>query len=33
VGVPDPSTMRLCFVTHTPEEIAEGLRRLGKGLG
>ncbi|WP_225835172.1 PLP-dependent aminotransferase family protein [Streptomyces sp. NK08204] len=30
---PDPSTLRLCFVTQTPEEIAEGLRRLGKGLG
>ncbi|MFE9097822.1 PLP-dependent aminotransferase family protein [Streptomyces sp. NPDC007264] len=32
-GAPDTSTMRLCFVTHTPEEIAEGLRRLGLGLG
>ncbi|MEU6371349.1 PLP-dependent aminotransferase family protein [Streptomyces sp. NPDC046931] len=31
-GAPQTSTMRLCFVTHTPEEIAEGLRRLGKGL-
>ncbi|MEU6092644.1 PLP-dependent aminotransferase family protein [Streptomyces sp. NPDC047085] len=31
-GDPDPSTLRLCFVTQTPEEIAEGLRRLGKGL-
>ncbi|MFC3576998.1 PLP-dependent aminotransferase family protein [Streptomyces yaanensis] len=31
-GTPETSTMRLCFVTHTPEEIAEGLRRLGKGL-
>jgi 2-aminoadipate transaminase len=31
-GEPDPSTLRLCFVTQTPEEIAEGLRRLGKGL-
>ncbi|ANP48712.1 2-aminoadipate transaminase [Streptomyces griseochromogenes] len=30
---PDPSTLRLCFVTQTPQEIAEGLRRLGKGLG
>ncbi|MFJ9814236.1 PLP-dependent aminotransferase family protein [Streptomyces sp. NPDC101151] len=29
----DPSTLRLCFVTQTPEEIGEGLRRLGKGLG
>ncbi|MGV9249436.1 aminotransferase-like domain-containing protein [Streptomyces sp. NPDC003710] len=31
-GAPETSTMRLCFVTHTPEEIEEGLRRLGKGL-
>ncbi|KMS68035.1 transcriptional regulator [Streptomyces viridochromogenes] len=31
-GVPDRSTLRLCFVTQTPEEIGEGLRRLGKGL-
>ncbi|MET8647018.1 PLP-dependent aminotransferase family protein [Streptomyces sp. NPDC004675] len=31
-GAPDRSTMRLCFVTHTPEEIAEGLRRLGRAL-
>ncbi|MCI3278944.1 aminotransferase-like domain-containing protein [Streptomyces cylindrosporus] len=30
---PDRSTMRLCFVTQTPEEIGEGLRRLGVGLG
>ncbi|MGW5611416.1 aminotransferase-like domain-containing protein [Streptomyces sp. NPDC003753] len=29
---PDRSTLRLCFVTHTPGEIEEGLRRLGKGL-
>lgn len=29
---PDRSTLRLCFVTHTPAEIAEGLRRLGKGM-
>ncbi|MGW5663065.1 aminotransferase-like domain-containing protein [Streptomyces sp. NPDC003758] len=29
---PDRSTLRLCFVTHTPTEIEEGLRRLGKGL-
>ena len=28
-----PSTLRLCFVTQTPEEIREGLRRLGEGLG
>lgn len=33
VGAPERSTMRLCFVTHTPGEIAEGLRRLGKALG
>ncbi|MCX5170705.1 PLP-dependent aminotransferase family protein [Streptomyces antibioticus] len=32
-GEPDRSTLRLCFVTQTPEEIGEGLRRLGKGLG
>ncbi|MGW7256908.1 aminotransferase-like domain-containing protein [Streptomyces sp. NPDC054834] len=31
-GEPDHSTLRLCFVTQTPEEIAEGLRRLAKGL-
>ncbi|MGY4982747.1 aminotransferase-like domain-containing protein [Streptomyces sp. 900105755] len=30
---PDRSTLRLCFVTQTPEQIAEGLRRLAKGLG
>ncbi|MFF4401324.1 PLP-dependent aminotransferase family protein [Streptomyces sp. NPDC001480] len=29
---PDRSTLRLCFVTQTPEEITEGLRRLAKGL-
>ncbi|MET8583969.1 PLP-dependent aminotransferase family protein [Streptomyces collinus] len=29
---PDRSTLRLCFVTQTPEEIQEGLRRLGRGL-
>lgn len=29
---PDPSTLRLCFVTQTPKEIGEGLRRLGAGL-
>ena len=27
-GEPDRSTLRLCFVTQTPEEIGEGLRRL-----
>ncbi|WP_406172513.1 PLP-dependent aminotransferase family protein [Streptomyces sp. NBC_00996] len=31
-GTPDASTLRLCFVTQTPDEIGEGLRRLGKGL-
>ncbi|MEU9245069.1 PLP-dependent aminotransferase family protein [Streptomyces sp. NPDC048385] len=30
---PERSTLRLCFVTQTPEEIGEGLRRLAKGLG
>ncbi|MEU9344514.1 PLP-dependent aminotransferase family protein [Streptomyces sp. NPDC048278] len=30
---PDRSTLRLCFVTQTPQEIGEGLRRLAKGLG
>ncbi|WP_030441581.1 PLP-dependent aminotransferase family protein [Actinoplanes subtropicus] len=27
-GRPDPATMRLSFTTHTPDEIAEGMRRL-----
>ncbi|WP_371669871.1 PLP-dependent aminotransferase family protein [Streptomyces sp. NBC_00289] len=31
-GEPDRATLRLCFVTQTPEEIGEGLRRLGEGL-
>ncbi|MFD3617083.1 PLP-dependent aminotransferase family protein [Streptomyces sp. NPDC058676] len=31
-GEPDRSTLRLCFVTQTPEEIGEGLRRLGVAL-
>ncbi|MEU2929662.1 PLP-dependent aminotransferase family protein [Streptomyces sp. NPDC007251] len=31
-GAPDPSTLRLCFVTQTPQEIAEGLRRLQRAL-
>lgn len=31
-GEPDRSTLRLCFVTQTPREIGEGLRRLGEGL-
>lgn len=28
-GEPDRSTLRLCFVTQTPQEIGEGLQRLG----
>ncbi|MEU5282116.1 PLP-dependent aminotransferase family protein [Streptomyces asoensis] len=32
-GEPDRATLRLCFVTQTPPEIEEGLRRLGRGLG
>ncbi|MER6348263.1 aminotransferase-like domain-containing protein [Streptomyces sp. NPDC001595] len=32
-GNPDRATLRLCFVTQTPEEITEGLRRLARGLG
>ncbi|MEV0119249.1 PLP-dependent aminotransferase family protein [Streptomyces sp. NPDC050844] len=31
-GEPDVSTLRMCFVTQTPDEIAEGLRRLGGAL-
>ncbi|MEU9791874.1 PLP-dependent aminotransferase family protein [Streptomyces sparsogenes] len=31
-ATPDPAAMRLSFVTHTPDEIAEGLRRLAKAL-
>ncbi|MFF5522840.1 aminotransferase-like domain-containing protein [Streptomyces coeruleorubidus] len=31
-GTPDRTTLRLCYVTQTPEEIEEGLRRLGEGL-
>ncbi|MEH0472076.1 PLP-dependent aminotransferase family protein [Streptomyces sp. B21-097] len=31
-GEPDRRALRLCFVTQTPQEIAEGLRRLGRGL-
>ncbi|MEU0384567.1 PLP-dependent aminotransferase family protein [Streptomyces chartreusis] len=31
-GRPDRTTLRLCFVTQTPQEIEEGLRRLGEGL-
>jgi 2-aminoadipate transaminase len=31
-GRPDRTTLRLCFVTQAPQEIAEGLRRLGEGL-
>jgi 2-aminoadipate transaminase len=29
-GAPDPATMRLSFTTHTPEEITEGIGRLGR---
>ncbi|WP_155055359.1 aminotransferase-like domain-containing protein [Streptomyces blattellae] len=32
-GEPERSTLRLCFVTQTPEEIREGLRRMGMGVG
>jgi len=32
-GESDRATLRLCFVTQTPDEIGEGLRRLGRGLG
>ncbi|MFH8795815.1 PLP-dependent aminotransferase family protein [Streptomyces sp. NPDC017941] len=32
-GDPEPGALRLCFVTQTPDEIAEGLRRLRLGLG
>ncbi|MBZ6141249.1 aminotransferase-like domain-containing protein [Streptomyces olivaceus] len=31
-GEPDRATLRLCYVTQTPDEIAEGLRRLGEAL-
>ncbi|MGW5865722.1 aminotransferase-like domain-containing protein [Streptomyces sp. NPDC055239] len=31
-GEPDPATLRMCFVTQSPDEIAEGLRRLGGAL-
>ncbi|MCW8379669.1 aminotransferase-like domain-containing protein [Streptomyces justiciae] len=31
-GEPDRATLRLCFVTETPERIGEGLRRLGAAL-
>ncbi len=31
-GDPDRATLRLCYVTQTPAEIAEGLRRLGQAL-
>ncbi|MFG2979837.1 PLP-dependent aminotransferase family protein [Streptomyces sp. NPDC048258] len=31
-GPPDPRTLRLTFTTHTPEEIAEGVARLGRAL-
>ncbi|WP_282697999.1 PLP-dependent aminotransferase family protein [Streptomyces sp. CC208A] len=29
-GTPDPASLRLSFTTHSPDEIAEGLRRLAK---
>jgi DNA-binding transcriptional MocR family regulator len=31
-GPPDRATLRLSFTTHTTEEIAEGLSRLGRAL-
>lgn len=31
-GEPDRATLRMCFVTQSPVEIAEGLRRLGSAL-
>ncbi|WP_307814146.1 PLP-dependent aminotransferase family protein [Streptomyces sp. N35] len=31
-GAPGRSTMRLCFVTHSPQEIALGVERLGRAL-
>ncbi|MFH8492420.1 PLP-dependent aminotransferase family protein [Streptomyces longisporoflavus] len=31
-GEPDVATLRMCFVTQSPDEIAEGLRRLGGAL-
>ncbi|MGW7068454.1 aminotransferase-like domain-containing protein [Streptomyces sp. NPDC054855] len=31
-GEPDRTTLRMCFVTQSPDEIAEGLRRLGGAL-
>ncbi|MDG9718870.1 PLP-dependent aminotransferase family protein [Streptomyces sp. DH24] len=31
-GEPDRATLRVCFVTQTPDEIAEGLRRLGEAM-
>ena len=32
-GRPDPATLRMSFVTHTPDEITEGLRRLALAFG
>ncbi|MEU1086645.1 PLP-dependent aminotransferase family protein [Streptomyces sp. NPDC005892] len=32
-GTPEPATLRMSFTTHTPDEIREGLLRLGKALG
>ncbi|MGW2863430.1 aminotransferase-like domain-containing protein [Streptomyces sp. SDr-06] len=31
-GAPDPAALRLCFVTSAPDEIREGLTRLGRAL-
>lgn len=31
-GEPDPATLRLCFVSETPEVIRKGLGRLGAAL-
>jgi DNA-binding transcriptional MocR family regulator len=31
-GPADPAALRMSFTTHTPTEIAEGLRRLAKAL-
>ena len=30
IGEPDRATLRLAFVTHTPEEIADGIGRLAR---
>ncbi|MEU9155338.1 PLP-dependent aminotransferase family protein [Streptomyces sp. NPDC048417] len=31
-GAPDPTALRLSFATHTPERLAEGLRRLARAV-